>query len=159
MMEPHFTNRAIKRFYAKHGNFVQLPDSQYVLFEDGALHENSSSGIGPLIPPPSDEWECAKLVAQFWKIKAEAAQDEFHQFKSYLNGDGWCPPGLDTDEEKLAYLKKLRAEAAGAAKQYRMAREEVDATTPAWLIRKQKDEAEERRVREKLRERANAINL
>ncbi len=155
----HFNNPAVKKFYRQHGEFVQIPDSQYVLFEDGALHENSSCGVGPMMPPPSDEWECAKLVAQFWKIKAEAASDEFHQFKGYLNGDGFCPAGIYTDEEKLAYLKTLRAAATRANKRYRMARKEVDATTPAWLIRKQKDEAEERRARQKFRERANAINL
>jgi hypothetical protein len=149
----------LKAFTKEHGRYVKVPDTYMLLFEDGAQCEVTSSGVGVQMPPPDDEWERAQLVADFYEIKANAAIEAFHQFQSYLEGNGCCPEGIYTDEQKLAYLKKLRAKARTAKANYRKASDEVNDLTPAWMIAKEREEARAAKRQEKFRSKFNSIKL
>ena len=132
---------------------------RYVLFEDGAQIESSVHGLGPLIEPPDDEWERAKLICQYYEILANLAEGEFLQFKGYLHGTGVCPAGVNTPAQKLAHLKKLKAAANTARVRYRKARREVSATTPAWLIAKQNERARSLKQRERFLDEVDRVEL
>ncbi|MEX2310138.1 MAG: hypothetical protein WD738_21375 [Pirellulales bacterium] len=132
------------RFYEEHSPFVTTPEGP-VIFADGAVDENSITGLGRLIDPPQDEWEKAKLVARHWQIVADAATEAFEAYKLYLKGTGkredeWAR--LYTEEDRLAHLRHLQTQAKRMRAKFLKANREVKAHTPFWLNEREQAEIE-----------------
>jgi hypothetical protein len=133
------------QFYETHGAYVVLPEGP-VLFEDGAMDENSSTSMGRLMPPPSDAYELATLKLRYATICAEQSENQFIAYKSYLQGNGrredaWAK--FYTEESRLKHLKYLRQQASRARAKLTAAKKRVRDERPAWLNERDQVEAEE----------------
>lgn len=136
--------KARTRFYQKHGRYVVTKEGP-VVFRDGAIDENSGTGMGRLIPPPVDRWERAKNKCVYWDYRVRIATQEFVEFRDYLNGTGCPVPGVDTEEEKLAHLKKLRTRVQTTKRHLRDAKQAVTESEPEVIRHHRKMDADEER--------------
>ena len=153
-----FTDPVRQAFYEKHGDFV-VADDHEVLFEDGAVEEGCVGGQRQ--PPPKDAFERAKKIHRYFEFKADHALEQFKDFKAYLSGNGSCPAFIanKSDEKKLAYLKKLRLAAKKATAGLRDAIQEVEDETPAWIVARERERAEDERRKQNFRNKVDSIRL
>jgi len=161
MTRTYSENPKIQSFYEEHGAFVTIPDTDWLLFEDGAKLERISGGVGVgvMMPPPRDNWEGAKLVAQYFEIIAQAADDAFHEFREYCRGNGVTRASVNSPQQKIDHLKKLKGRATAAHAKLRKAKNEMKELTPFWMVQRKKDEAAERRRRQNFLNEVEQIQL
>jgi hypothetical protein len=148
-------------FYEEHGAFVPLPEGP-ILFEDGAMDENSMTGMGRLIPPPEDSYELATLQLRYAQIVAEHAEQKFQAYKEYLQGTGkreaeWC--NLYTEESQIAHLKQLRQTAMRWRAKLSKAKKRVKDERPAWMTEREQADAEEAARQQRFQDAVSDIEL
>jgi hypothetical protein len=130
-------------FYEEHGAYVVLPEGP-VLFETGAMDENSSTSMGRLIPPPADSYELATLQLRYAQIVCEQSESQFIAYKSYLSGNGrredaWAK--FYTEESRIKHLKYLRSQAMRARAKLAKAKRAVKDEQPAWMRERDEQDA------------------
>lgn len=145
-------------FHAEHGHFVSTAEGT-LLFEDGAIDENSPTGMGRLIEPPLDEYELAVLQCRYAEIVAQITEQKFTAYKNFLAGTGRSDFIAYTDEEKLAHLQDLRRIAKKARRKFRNAKAEVAANRPDWMTEEAESEAEDAFNRRQFLDAVDSINI
>lgn len=150
---------AVQEFFDDHGDFVKVPDSTFVLFEDGAKAEFAQRQVGVMMPPPTDDYERLQLIEEYFAIKANAAIDRFASFREYLLGNGVGVVGVESEEEKIAHLRKLKAKASTARRRYSEARRARKEKTPFWMETKRKEKQEEQRSKSNFHKKVKSIQL
>ncbi|MGE3241366.1 MAG: hypothetical protein AB7G28_07905 [Pirellulales bacterium] len=150
---------AIQQFFDLHGEYVTDPKQDLLVFEDGATCERQAKGFGLMVEPPDDEWERLQLAERFYRIKAKAAVREYDDFYNFLMGNGVGVEGVDTEEEKLAHLKKLQAKARSAQRRYYEAQERTNEVEPHWVGAKRREETDRLKRRSKFQEQVKKIKL
>jgi hypothetical protein len=151
------SNPAVQKFFEAHGDHVRRHSQ--VIFEDGAWLENSVDGFGAMRLPPTDAHELAKIVCVYWEIKAKAATAAFEDYRGALNGTGAGLIMERTANDQLTKLRKLRDVAQRMRREFNAAKQEVEATTPAWLAAKRRDAAQQAKRSQEFKDRVRAIKL
>jgi hypothetical protein len=160
MLNDHAANQR-DEFYEEHGHFVTTPEG-VAIFHDGSTDEASMTGLGVLSPPSSDKFERAKMVAHYWKLVAEITEEQFLNFKNYLNGTGRREPAwatLYTEEERLAHLKSLQQQAKRTRAKYLKAKREVKEQIPFWIEEREQLEIEEEQRKQQFLSEVDQINI
>lgn len=80
MTDQYGVGQRIREFENEHGDRVIIPETDWVLFEDGARREVSP--WGRLIPPPTDLYEKLQWVLKYRQIKLDLAIQQFDYQKS-----------------------------------------------------------------------------
>lgn len=146
------------QFHAEHGHFVATEEGT-LLFEDGAIDENSPTGLGQLLEPPIDEYELAVLKCRYRNIVAQITERNFVSYKMFLQGSGYSEFVAYTPEEQLAHLADLQRIAKQARRKYRAAKAEVEACKPEWLCVQDDSDAEDAYNRRQFLDEVDNYNL
>lgn len=124
--------------------------NDWILFENGAQREVSP--LGPLSFPPEDEYDRAKRITFFWKLKHEKASGEFSNLKKSLLRhaqaglkDDVCPPPLKPTEEAVKELNALKRKVQLFSEKYRQAVSEQENLLPKWKV-EQNDKSNKNRA-------------
>src|SRR4029079_10048102 len=128
----------------EHGHYVNT-DGKFV-FRDGAIVE--AGMVGSMIPPPEDQAQVAKVVAEYWQIVSHQDEQAFVDYKSYLGGHGQRQPlwaTFYTEEEQLAHLRTLQGKAKRARARYLAAKRKVKESIPFWMEERNRHEVEDAR--------------
>ncbi len=147
-----------EHFFDDHGAWV-LEQGEYI-FEDGAICEDSP--LGRMMPPAEDEYEREQTILRYWEIVAEAATQNFEDFKSYLGGtgkrlDAWAT--LYTEEDQLTHLRHLQDQAKRVrAKLYRQ-RRKVKEAKPFWITQREEQEIADQTARQQFKDKLQEFTL
>lgn len=151
------SNPIVQQFYETHGRHVY--SGNLLIFEDGAMLENSASGLGAMKEPSPDPYTLAKVVCRYHEIKAQQAVRAFERYKGAIDGTGGGGVYESTPDAQLAKLKELKAIATRANMELRTAKQEVEDATPAWMTAKKREDANRQREASEFKDRVRAVKL
>jgi hypothetical protein len=137
-MQPD-TGTTIRAFDAQNGESVIDSKNRVIRFETGARREMAA--YGALYEPPADQYECAKLKHEFWRLRTTQGETLFErQKKSFEEGN----PGVlgtggggamcemaHTREQVNAVMQKLKDEVLRSREGLAKAERELDEVTPS----------------------------
>jgi hypothetical protein len=128
---PFDVNTPRGKFFEENGDYVQ--DGVEIIFETGAVAENTGNEWGTLFNPPEDDLERAKVIARYRQLKVTKAIADFKEYKAYLEGKGRCldeAAYLHTHEEQYDFLLTLKKRVETAKRYLRRANQAIEDATP-----------------------------
>lgn len=144
----------IKEFDKLHGDDPVRAGATWLIFANGATRQIHIDHACPLVPPPADPLERAKLILAYREIKHKRATDAFKDAKSALrlraneairHAAANAPPPTPTAEE-IAGLEVLRQAVIARQQEVDAARADVEANMPP-IIKQRAARAEANRER------------
>lgn len=114
------------QFDARHGGDAVQIAPGWLLFADGATRETNT--MGPLIEPPDNPFQRAKLIAAYHEHKLSLVVAEFDHHKKRLLSEGY----IGSDAE-IAQLKELQTKVLAAKKAWQDAVDEQNKSDPSYV--------------------------
>jgi hypothetical protein len=138
----------IEEFCKEHGNHVQDPKSNLLLFEDGAVLEVGDFGLGVSREPSTDAYERCKVIARFHAIRLATAVKDFDEYKQgLLHQAHFAERNSRTEflpdrDSVIGELKRMRGICMRLNKQLNKANAEVERHKPDWLVKREQEMSE-----------------
>lgn len=125
-------NMGVAEFDHRHGGQSQrIEDAGWIYYSDGAIR--GASSLGELREPSADPYERAQTICHYWKLKSDAAVNDFNELKANLAGcaraeqrKSMPPPPPDT----IAQLQALRDRARDCLDRAEAARLDMESKIP-----------------------------
>ena len=154
----------IAAFEARHGSCIQEPGGGFVLFEDGAMSDPNP--LGPLIEPPTDEFECARRKLRYCELQVMEAVQRFDEKKrdlvsgarAHLKDRMSGPPPMQADEAATV-LKALKDTVKGCQSKHAEARAEVERLKPEVFKERERQNAENKSQNQALLDAVKGIEV